>query len=282
MTSTGALPAVHSVIEQAARDILDQGYAVVKLRDVDTANLHNAIDTAVRFFERPLEEKKAHGSTDHNYGYRPFGVEYSFSPDRPDMNECFTLWASRLDLIPNAGEISDLTGAFLSWRDSLAPLVQAILDQVAQAFGADAAPAFEKASYLQINYCLPTPPERDLLQDKHEDGHMVTVLHATAPGLEIYANDDVKPMLPAHDEVVIMPGSVLTALSGGKIQPLYHQVRNHCLGEGERQSIMYFVNPEIDEPLYGWIDSADGERADIREHVQNAPSMFGLPPVEAL
>ena len=87
-------------------------------------------------------------------------------------------------------------------------------------------------------------------------------------------------MLPAHDEIVIMPGSVLTALSGGKIEPLYHQVRNHQLDD--RQSIMYFVNPEIDEPLFGWIESGDGERADIREHVQNAPSMFGLPPVEAL
>ena len=271
-----------AAIEQAARDILDQGYAVVKLSDIDAHNLHNAISTAVTFFERPLEDKTAHGSTDHNYGYRPFGVEYSISPDRPDMNECFTLWASRLDLIPNAGDIDDLTDAFLSWRDSLAPIVKAILDEVARSFGVDGAPAFEKASYLQINYCLPTPAERDLLQDKHEDGHMVTVLHATAPGLEIYANDEIKPMLPAQDEIVIMPGSVLTALSGGKIQPLYHQVRNHCLGEGERQSIMYFVNPEIDEPLFGWLDSSDGERVDIREHVQNAPSMFGLPPVEAL
>ena len=276
-----APPAVDTTIDRAARDILDQGYAVVKLRDVDAYNLHHAISTAVTFFERPLEDKAAHGSTDHNYGYRPFGIEYSISPDRPDMNECFTLWASRLDLIPNAGDIQDLTGAFLSWRDSLAPIVRAVLDEVARSFGADA-PAFEKASYLQINYCLPTPAERDLLQDKHEDGHMVTVLHATAPGLEIYVNDEVKPMLPAKDEIVIMPGSVLTALSGGKIQPLYHQVRNHCLGEGERQSIMYFVNPEIDEPLFGWIDGADGERADIREHVRNAPSMFGLPPVEAL
>jgi isopenicillin N synthase-like dioxygenase len=273
--------ALDTTIERAARDILDQGYAVVKLSDVDTANLHRAISTAVTFFERPLEDKTAHGSTDHNYGYRPFGIEYSISPDRPDMNECFTVWASRLDLIPNAEDIPELTGAFLSWRDSLAPIVGAILGEVARSFGADA-PAFEKASYLQINYCLPTPAERDLLQDKHEDGHMVTVLHATAPGLEIYTSDGVKPMLPAADEIVIMPGSVLTALSGGKIEPLYHQVRNHCLGEGERQSIMYFVNPEIDEPLYSWLDSAEGERVDIREHVQNAPSMFGLPPVEAL
>jgi len=268
------------VIARAASDILDQGYCVVRLSDVDAANLQNAIATTNRFFARPSDEKLVHGSTDHNYGYRPFGIEYSLTPDRPDMNECFTLWSSRLDLIPNADKINDVTEAFLAWRDSLAPLVQAILDEVAAAFHAGGAPAFEKASYLQMNYCLPTPPERDLLQDKHEDGHMVTVLHATAPGLEIYVNDEVQPMLPDRDEVVIMPGSVLTALSGGKIQPLYHQVRNH--GLDDRQSIMYFVNPEVDAPLYSWIDAPGGESTDIREHVQNAPTMFGLPPVEAL
>ena len=277
MTNSLALDAV----SKAARDILDQGYAVVQLSDLDAGNLRTAISTAVQFFERPLEDKLAHGSADHNYGYRPFGIEYSRVPERPDMNECFTLWSSRLDLIPNAGDIDDLTGAFLDWRDSLAPLVQSVLDEVAQHFGADKAPTFEKAAYLQINYCLPTPAERDLLQDRHEDGHMVTVLHATAPGLEVYTDDDtVQPMLPGPDEIVIMPGSVLTALSGGRIPPLYHQVRNH--GLADRQSIMYFVNPEIDEPLYGWIDNADGQRTDIREHVRNAPSMFGLPPVEAL
>jgi isopenicillin N synthase-like dioxygenase len=267
-------------IVKASQDILDKGYAVVKLSELDAANLHSALATAVRFFRRPLAEKTAHGSTDHNYGYRPFGIEYSITPERPDMNECFTLWSSRLDLIPNAADIPDLTEAFLAWRDSLAPIVKGILDEVARNFGTEGAPEFEKASYLQINYCLPAPAERDLLQDKHEDGHMVTVLHATAPGLEIYVNDDVQPMLPARDEIVIMPGSVLTALSGGKIEPLYHQVRNH--GLDDRQSIMYFVNPEIDEPLFGWIECPDGERADIREAVQNAPTMFGLPPVEAL
>jgi isopenicillin N synthase-like dioxygenase len=279
MTQTVALDAV----TKAARDILERGYAVVKLDEVHENAVHHAINTANEFFERPLDVKNAHGSTDHNYGYRPFGIEYSISPDRPDMNEVFTLWASRLDLIPNAADIPELTGAFLSWRDSIAPLVKAILDEVAADFDVDAAPEFEKASYLQINSYLQTPDDRDLLQDKHEDGHMVTVLHATAPGLEIYGdgeNGSAQPFLPDHDEIVIMPGSVLTALSGGKIQPLYHQVRNH--GLDDRQSIMYFVNPVVDEPLYSWIDNADGEREDLREHVQNAPKMFGLPPVEAL
>jgi isopenicillin N synthase-like dioxygenase len=275
VTATGI-----DAVTKAASDILDTGYAVVKLSEFDAERLQCALATANRFFARPHEEKIVHGSTDHNYGYRPFGIEYSLTPDRPDMNECFTLWSSRLDLIPEADKIADVTEAFLSWRDSLAPLVEAVLDEVAKAFHAGSAPPFEKASYLQMNYCLPTPPERDLLQDKHEDGHMVTVLHATAPGLEIYVNDEVQPMLPERDEVVIMPGSVLTALSGGKIAPLYHQVRNH--GLDDRQSLMYFVNPEVEAPLYSWIDAPDGTRTDIREHVQNAPTMFGLPPVEAL
>jgi len=267
-------------IAAASRDIIDKGYAVIKLNDLDTARLTGAVATAVDFFQRPAEDKLAHGSTDHNYGYRPFGIEYSVTPDRPDMNECFTLWSSRLDLIPKSDDIEDLTAAFLSWRDSLAPLVDAILDKVARTFGAGSGPAFEKASYLQINYCLPTPPERDLLQDKHEDGHMLTVLHTTAPGLEVFVNDEAMPMEPGPDEIVIMPGSVLTALSGGKIAPLYHQVRNH--GLANRQALMYFVNPEVEAPLFSWIDTADGAREDIRAHVQNAPTMFGLPPVEVL
>lgn len=287
MTNTLARPDARldaTVVAKAAQDIVDHGYAVVKLGEAGAATLRDAIDTAVDFFHRPLEQKMTHGSADHNYGFRPFGIEYSATPERPDMNECFTLWSSRLDLIPNRHGIGELTGSFLNYRDTLAPLTQAILDTIAQHFGAAAAPAFEKAAHLQINYSIPAPPERGYLQDKHEDGHMVTVLHANAPGLEIYAEGfdsaNVKPMLPDHDEVVIMPGSVLTALTGGAVQPLYHQVRNHALDN--RQSIMYFVNPEIDEPLYSWVETEGGEPVDLREQVRNAPSMFGLPDVEVL
>jgi isopenicillin N synthase-like dioxygenase len=269
----------------AARDILDKGYAVVRLSDVDAGTVRRAIATAVEFFDRPEEEKRKHGSDDHNYGYRPFGIEYSITPDRPDMNEVFTLWSDRMDLIPNVDDIPELADGFLAWRDMLAPLVAETLAEVAKACGAETAPPFENASYLQINhYVIPAPAERDMLQDKHEDGHMVTVLHANERGLEIYAegehSDAVTPIRTAPNEVVLMPGSVLTALSGGRVQPMYHQVRNHSLAS--RQSIMYFVNPEIDRPVLSWVADADGNRTDVREHVTQAPSMFGLPPVEAL
>ncbi|KAF2111585.1 hypothetical protein BDV96DRAFT_603169 [Lophiotrema nucula] len=221
---------------------------------------------------------------DNYYGYRPFGVEHSIIPERPNMNECFTVWSDQMDLIPSAQNIPDLINSFLGWRDALAPFVKGILDEIARSFSATAAPSFKKTSYLQINNSLPIPLERELLQDKHEDGHMVTVIHSNTPGLEIYANgkesEVILPILPARNEVVLSPGSVLTALTGGAISPLYHHVRNH--GLDNRQSLMYFVNPEIDKPLYSWVKSSRNERIDIREQVQNAPLMFGLPPIEAL
>jgi isopenicillin N synthase-like dioxygenase len=271
---------VPSDVIQAARDIIDRGYALVRLDDQDAATLASALDEARAFFRQPEQFKLSHASDDRNYGYRPFGIEYSITPDRPDVNECFTLWSDRLDLIPAADEIEPLTTSFQQWRDVLVPLVHDTITEVARQYGAPSCPDFEAASYIQINYCLPAPAERDLLQDKHEDGHMVTVLHATAPGLEAYIDDEATPVLPAANEVLIMPGSVLTALTGGKVAPLYHQVRNH--GLDDRQSLMYFVNPEIKAPLYAWVESGDGALADIREHVQNAPTAFGLPKVESL
>jgi isopenicillin N synthase-like dioxygenase len=264
-------------IAQAARDILENGYAIVKLGEAEHSRLDAAVEGTVQFFTKPAEFKNAHASADYNYGYRPFGVEYSITPDRPDVNECFTLWGDRLDKIPDAETISDYTGVLSDWRDALAPLVRGVLDQLARSCGGAAAPDFRQGSYLQINYYLTADSEREMLQDRHEDGHMVTVIHPTRPGLEAYIDGEPQPVTLAEDEVLMMPGSVLTLLSGGTIQPLYHQVRN--LGLADRRSIIYFVNPELDEPLFAW----QGEDTrDICEHVRNMPASFGLPQVETL
>lgn len=200
------------------------------------------------------------------------------------MDESFNLWSDRVDLIPNHTDIAELARSFLNWREVLVPLVKGVLDEIAKAFGSDAAPAFQRAAYLSVNNSLQTSLERDLLQDKHEDGHMITVMYVNAPGLEIYVKGEgsemVLPMMPAPNEVILASGSVLSAQSDGVIAPLYHHVRNH--GLESRQSIVYFANPEIDEPLSCWVDSGEGERADIRELVRKAPLKFGLPPVPLL
>jgi len=269
--------------QEATDSIFANGYARVVLNDNGAADLANALDRCVKFFGEPSDVKYSHSSADFNYGYRPLGKEYAVTPDRPDINEAFALWSDRLDLIPGAEQIGDLTDALLTYRAALHQVVSAIFAEIAGRYGATA-PDFASASYLQINNYLTAPKDRSMLQDRHEDGHMVTVLHGTAPGLEIFlteAEDEnsATAVTTEANEVLIMPGSAMTMLTGGDIKPLYHQVRN--LGLTDRRSIMYFVNPDMHEPLYAWKDD-EAQATDLREPIRQAPGMFGLPYVPTL
>ncbi len=269
----------NTVAAEASASILAVGYAKITLDDEDAARLHLALKESQNFFSTPPAFKHAHASSDYNHGYRPLGQEYSVSPDRPDMNECFTLWSTRTDLIPDAHEIDAITGALLAWRAVLMPLLDEIFTNLAKHFGSDLPTNYQAASYMQVNNYVVTPPDRDLLQDKHEDGHMVTIHHATAPGLEIWPDSELTTLDTGPNDILIMPGSVLTTMSGGELPPLYHQVRN--LGLTDRQALMYFVNPELSAPLYAWTDASD-EPFDVRDEVRNNPGMFGLPVVPEL
>ncbi|MFG2109681.1 2OG-Fe(II) oxygenase family protein [Micromonospora chersina] len=263
----------------AFQQILDRGYALLDLNDEQADRLARALDTGRAFFALPANRKTQHASADMNHGYRPLGREFSITPDRPDLNECFTIWHDRLDLIPHSADLPELTEAWGRWRESLVEMVDGILAELARHFGSDRSPDFRSASYLQMNaYTESFSQDRDLLQDPHEDGHMITIQHATAPGLEVVVDGVGRPVATDPRQVLVMPGSVLTDLSGGRISPLYHQVRNHQ--HTGRISLMYFVNPSLREPVYSWLDEAG--TVDLREKVRSNPSMFGLADVPAL
>lgn len=263
-----------------ADEIRSSGYAVAKLDADDTARLDNLVTRCQEFFRQPAEVKKRHLSEDPNHGYRSIGLEYSSTPERPDLNEAFALWSDRVDLVPRHDEIGELIDAILSWRSVLVSTVKDLLVELASGYEEGLAPSFQAASYMQINYYSGAHQVRDLLQDRHEDGHLLTVLHATAPGLEIWDGPDAPRALGTRPgEALIMPGSAITALTGGDIEPLDHQVRK--LATPERLSIMYFVNPNLDAPLYSW-KSRPGEHVDLRPAIQEKPSTFGLPLVPDL
>lgn len=252
--------------------ILAHGFARLRLSVKPIAAVLRA---ASDFFALDLPDKARHASADQNFGFRRMGTEYSVSPERPDVNDCFTLWSDRLDLIPEAQLIPQLTSALLELRAELMPIVRDTL----LALGApeDAPPPFARASHLQVNHYLPAGDERELLQERHEDGHLLTLLHAQEPGLEIFVGSECVPVTTAPDEILVMPGSILTALTNGAILPLEHQVRNLHLPR--RQSVMYFVNPELHEPIHPW---RGDRRRDLRERVRRHPATFGLPSVPAL
>jgi isopenicillin N synthase-like dioxygenase len=79
---------------------------------------------------------------------------------------------------------------------------------------------------------------------------------------------------------MVMPGSLLTAMTGGQVSPLYHRVRN-CQ-EPERMSLMYFVNPQLDVELSPWLENETNLGVDVLDLARKLPNGFGLPDIEAL
>ncbi|MFG2844257.1 hypothetical protein ACGF12_13945 [Kitasatospora sp. NPDC048296] len=259
-----------------AHDLLDRGHATIPLPTADTEVLAELRTQAAWFFTQDEETKVRHGSRDFNFGYRPYGRQYSISPDRPDMNSSFTYWADDPTKVP--GHEADTVAPFLKalgayWRVA-ADAADQVLTGLARHYGYCDDLEFRTSSYLEVNWYL-RDPARDLLQDRHEDGHLVTLATSDGPGLEIETGGAMKRATVGDGRLLVMPGSVLTAMTAGQIPPLYHQVRNHQLER--RITTLFLVNPRLDRNVAPYT-AAGGEGVDIAALARTSGSMFGLPP----
>jgi len=94
----------------------------------------------------------------------------------------------------------------------------------------------------------------------HTDYGFVTILDASAPGLQIEVNggfEDV-PVLPGH--LIINFGEALnfiTAHSDHAVSAVTHRVLSQRSGDPVRHGIVYFANPDLDGML--WQFDASGE-----------------------
>ncbi|MFI9042620.1 hypothetical protein [Streptomyces sp. NPDC053726] len=81
--------------------------------------------------------------------------------------------------------------------------------------------------------------------------------------------------VPVHDnQLLAMPSSLLTAMTGDDIPPLYHQVRNHRLPR--RLTVLFLANPPLDRPVPPFV-SHEGRAVDIAQLARTSGAMFGLP-----
>lgn len=71
--------------------LLADGWAKVRLDEEQADRLATLLDEATNFFGLAAAAKERHSSVDANHGYRAMGREYSITPDRPDVNESFSL-----------------------------------------------------------------------------------------------------------------------------------------------------------------------------------------------
>jgi isopenicillin N synthase-like dioxygenase len=105
---------------------------------------------------------------------------------------------------------------------------------------------------------------------------LLTLVKANAPGLEIEVDGKYVSAEADRNEILFMPGSLLSLMTGYKIKPMYHQVRNNRRREA-RSSLLLFVNPEIDQKLEPWIKNESNAGIDIIERANEGPKQFGMP-----
>ena len=238
-----------------------------------------AFALANEFFRRPAAEKHLYAAPAWVEGYRELGPEYALVPERPDLTESFTAWnfnRGRPELDAwRAG--CPLHGAIRDASSLLADLVGDLFAAMADYWNPGAPELrFHNATHIQLNYYQPLLHSRDLLQDPHEDGHLVTIVATNAPALEIEIDGKFVPADIGENELLLMPGSLLSLMTGYRVKPLFHQVRNTHRAD-PRSSLLYFVNPDIDLQLVPWIANESNAGIDIIERANNAPKKFGLP-----
>ena len=268
----------------ASETLLRTGFALIRPDRAVRAGLDELFAEADAFFARDAADKAAFSQPDILEGYRGFGAEFSGSEDRPDLNETFSLAPanqSRPD-IAAWRSVNRLHAAMARIAPYYCALADGVLRGVRDAVdaGGDLIVS-EDFSYLQLNYYRPRSERRDLLQDAHEDGHLLTIVTSRQPGLEIEVDGRFEAASLAPDELLVMPGSILTLMTGGRVAPLVHRVRN-VPGLRRRASLMFFVNASVTRPIRAWAPAADGGWPDIRQATIASSRMFGLGSIEAL
>jgi isopenicillin N synthase-like dioxygenase len=257
-----------------ADQLAARGHGRIDLGPAERAALGAVRDQAARFFALPDAAKRRHGDADGLNGWRPHGMQFSDDPALPDQCESFAFWAGRGDLVPAHAEIRSFTAALGEWWLVTMEIAGEIMGQLARRYRHPRALAVGPSSYLEVN-SYDARSDRELLQTRHEDGHLVSLVVPDRPGLEIEEDGRMRPARAREGQMLVMPGSLLTAMTGGEIRPLYHQVRNHQYPQ--RTTVLAFVNTPFhgDYPPYRVGD--DNQDVTMAELSREKCAMFGKP-----
>jgi isopenicillin N synthase-like dioxygenase len=254
----------------------------VRLSEEAQAHVAAMLARAYEFFRLNLNDKLPNVLPEE-CGYRPFGVEYSSAPNRPDQVESFTVTRrfgdSHSKLSSKRARL--LSECMLTVFDELECIAEAVTVELAQILsgkivGDNLISAFHRWSRLQLNYSRPASIGSDLINDPHEDGTLITLVGATGPGLEIQRRSGIYRQADSayEKDVTILPGEIASLLSGSLIAPRYHRVRRDYNLQ-ERISFIFFgdIEPSLCQP---WISNDTNLGIDIGQRILTNVKRFGL------
>lgn len=257
------------------------GYARVRLTSHEARRLARLYSEANRFFAASPAHNLRYSNDRLTNGYRPPHAAHNNGDpvNESDVNDSFLYWnPGHARKIPHHTEIPAFLRALEDYRQGAARRVMTgLLDELARHYRYPRALPFEEASVLQIN-SFGEPGPRELLQTPHEDGVLATVIWTSAPGLEAVRGGEHVPLSTGPEEVLVMPGGIMTVMTGGEIAPLFHQARNHGMETSlNRKSVMYFSCPDIDKGVVDpYVVNETNRDLDVRDAIRSATDAFGL------
>ena len=265
--------------EEAVERLKNDGFLLLPVSEVFSRLLAETFEAAQRFFHAPPAEKLLN-KLPEDCGYRPPGIEYSQSAERPDPIESFTIIMRGADSRPLSASAQVLrdkmcaaSGLFEQIAETLAMEIAGIIS--GQRHTERLRGALHRWSCLQMNYSRPANTDSPFLNELHEDGHLLTIACATGPGLEVQTSGHVfMPIATGWKHVIVMPGEIVWLLSGGNIRPLYHRVRRDPESD-ERLALLFFgdINPRLCQP---WLQNETNANVDIGLRVLTNAARFGL------
>ena len=270
------------LISQAAiEQLVTDGFAIQEV-SAEMAELILATFQAAReFFKQDLEEKMANRHID-DWGYRPFGIEYSASSERPDLIESFSASFRNRDIVNclSSDFARKLYRQMLTAIDALELLAESLTIHLAETLtqtnmSSVLTGSLREWSCLQLNHAYFEAPDGEVINDLHEDGNLITLACSTGSGLELLASDGrTLPITTKCNEVVVMPGEIMWLLSGGYVRPLYHRVRSQAQ-EPKRLALLFFgdIDPKL---CQAWVPNGTNANIDIGARVLANAKRFGL------
>ncbi|MGU9859131.1 hypothetical protein [Pseudomonas sp. LF245] len=226
---------------QWAAEIVNKGYAIVTITpsmQTDFREMQKLIDGV------SISEKKKFSFVERTDGFYPVGYSYLKSVVNSDLCETFNYW-KRYKAEHAAWDFSqtDFYARAESYEAQAARYGQHLIEAIGDHYGYAEKIDIGRDSYLQFNHYREElrASGRKYLQQRHEDGHLLTLIKPNGPGLVIYIDDTECLVDLGPDQAIVISGSLLTLLTEGDIEPTYHAVVNFTLPVA-RCSVVYNIN----------------------------------------
>ncbi|WP_315138651.1 2OG-Fe(II) oxygenase [Achromobacter marplatensis] len=238
-------------IKNCCASIARSGFGTLQIPDALLRNYRKIIDG---YSSIPATTKASFSFAQDTDGFFPFGAEYSQVEGQPDLCERFCYWQTHQAKHQGHEFLrSEFFAAVSDYEAQISELAQQLIDGICEEFGASPLAPSRAASYLQLCVYGAQAPQvqRKFAQDPHEDGHMLSFIKPNRDGLVLVRGRSLEPVRLLDNELAVLAGSLLTELSDCSIPAAYHAV----LSPQEpvaRSSLMYFVNPNIEQKLVGF------------------------------